>query len=305
MRDPDDFFDTEPTYQLEKQEPYIEQATKSIEEFFSRRKTPFHFGQLKVLFETQFFHITTTQAIYRLKDRGILKTHQLHAGANDVTFVFPAHLLKSTDTTKTLFTHMKSKAKIISLYDSPEISKNLADHFEALVKSELRANNLKIISTHSNEYNGKKFHASKANLDFIAEHPSGTAFGVQVKNELKSIEKYELEVQLSICSDLQLRPVFIVRYMPFSFVHLIKQKQGLLLVIGNQLWPLGYKHLCDQIRSKMSISPTMVSGKLNKLAPKLRTAWPIEVRTDIPEVPAKHLNYWITTGKYPERSSSN
>jgi hypothetical protein len=78
-------------YDLAKQEPYIQQAEESLEEFFHRRKTPFHFRQLQVLFETQFFHITTAQAIYHLKDRGILQTQRFKAGTNVATFVFPSY----------------------------------------------------------------------------------------------------------------------------------------------------------------------------------------------------------------------
>jgi hypothetical protein len=287
-------------HDLTKQEPYIQQAEGSLEEFFRRRKTPFHFSQLKVLFETQFFHITTVQAIYRLQARGILKPQRLDAGANAVTFVFPSYLLNSENTRKTLETHMKSKAKTISLYDSPDIGKDLADHFESLVKYELRSNNLTIVATHSNAYKNRKWKKSKANLDFIAEHPDGRTFGVQAKNELKSIEKKELLEQLEICYHLKIKPVFVVRYMPFSFTPLIKQQQGFLLVIGNQLWPLGHRRLCENIKSKMSISTNLISQKLKELAPKLRSEWPLEVRTDIPEGASKRLNYWITTGEYPK-----
>jgi hypothetical protein len=287
-------------HDLTKQEPYIRQAVDSLEEFFRRRKTPFHYSQLKVLFETQFFHITTVQAIYRLLDRGALKRQRLNAGANAVTFVFPSYLLNSKNTKKTLETHMKSKAKTISLYDSPDIAKDLADHFEALVKYELRSNNLTIVSTHSNAYKNRKWTKGKANLDFIAEHPDGRAFGVQAKNELKSIEKKELLEQLDICNHLKIKPIFIVRYMPFSFAHLIKQQQGFLLVIGNQLWPLGHRKLCENIKSKMSLSTNLISKKLKELAPKVRSEWPIEIRTDIPVDASKRLNYWITTGNYPK-----
>lgn len=300
----DIYYDEEPPHEflpdLTKQEPYIQQAEDSLEEFFRRRKTPFHFRQLQVLFETQFFHITTAQTIYRLKDRGILRTQRFNAGANAVTFLFPSYLLNSQNTKKTLTTHMKSKAKTISLQDSPDIAKDLADHFESLVKYELRSNNLTIISTHSNVYKNRKWKKSKANLDFIAEHPDGRTFGVQAKNELKPIEKKELEEQLEICSHLRIKPIFVVRYMPFSFTHLIKQQQGFLLVIGNQLWPLGHRKLCENIKSKMSVSTNLISKKLKELAPKLRSEWPIEIRTDIPVGPSKRLNYWITTGEYPK-----
>lgn len=279
------------------QEPYIERAAQAIREFFARRKTPFHFRQLQVLFETQFFHITIAQAIYRLMDEGYLKTLSRQAGANEATFVFPAHLLDSEKTRSILMTHINSKAKAIAIFDNSIVSKDLGDHFEGLVKYELKSHGLNIISTNSNTYKGRSWTKSRANLDFIAEHPNKTAFGVQAKNELKSIEKPELLEQMEICSHLRVKPLFIVRYMPFSFTPLIKQQDGFLSVIGNQLWPFGYRQKCEIVKKKLS---TPMPEGVKILAPKVRSQWPIEVRADIPEDASKRLNYWITTGKYPE-----
>ncbi len=283
--------------ELEVQEKFVAQATQVLQEFFSRRKTPFHFRQLQVLFETQFFHIATAKAIYRLLEDNFLDKRVLQAGANKATFVFPSHLLDSAGSEKKLLTHIKSKAKIVALFDKASVSKDLGNHFEGLVKYELRAHGLNIISMGSNEYNGRTWPGGKANLDFIAEGPNKVAFGVQVKNELKSIEQSELLKQIQICSHLKVKPLFIVRYMPFSFSPLIKQNKGFLAVLGNQLWPIGHRQLCETIKRRMSVT---VPENLKNLAPKVRTEWPVEVRTDIPEGTSKRLNYWITTGKYPE-----
>jgi hypothetical protein len=283
-----------------KQKFYVDQATEALQEFFSRRKMPFHFRQLQVLFETQFFHITIAEAIYRLIDRGDLDTFDCKAGANNATFVFPSHLLETTKSEQSLHTHIKSKAKIIALYDKASVSKGLADHFESLVKYELRVHGLNIVSKGSNTYNGRTWRKSKANLDFIAAQPNNGAFGVQAKNELKSIDKTELLEQIHICSHLRIKPLFIVRYMPFSFTQFIKEAGGFLAVLGNQLWPQGYRELCETIRGRLSIT---VPESLKRLTPKVRSQWPIEVRGDIPEDVSGRLHYWITTGKYPDSLS--
>jgi hypothetical protein len=285
---------------LEVQEQFVAQATQVLQEFFSRRKTPFHFRQLQVLFETQFFHIATAKAIYRLLDDGYLDKKVLQAGANKATFVFPSYLLDSAESERKLLTHIESKAKIIALFDNASISKDLGTHFEGLVKYELRVHGLKIISKGKNEYNGRKWPGGKANLDYIAEGPNKVAFGIQAKNELKSIEQSELFTQIQICSHLKIKPLFIVRYMPFSFTPLIKQNRGFLAVLGNQLWPIGHGQRCETIKRRMSVT---IPESLRKLAPKIRSEWPVEIRADIPEGTSKHLNYWITTGKYPEPTS--
>jgi hypothetical protein len=197
---------------------------------------------------------------------------------------------------------MKAKAKIISLYDSSEISKDLADHFESLVKHELRANQLQIIATHANSYKDRQWQQSGANLDFIAEHPDGRAFGLQAKNELKHIEKQELLEQLEICSYLKIKPVFIVRYMPFTFVPTVTARGGFVLILGIQLYPIGHKKICQQIQDKLSIPESQLSRRLRQIAPKMRTRWPIEVATELPEDASNRLSYWLKTGKMPPRS---
>ena len=282
--------------------PQTQQAKTALKEFFRWRKTPFHFGQLKVLFETQFFHIATVQALYELINEGYLQPlPPYQAGANKVTFVISTKTLLQKNK-KILQAHMKTKAKAISLYDSPETSKDLADHFESLVRHELRANQLRICATHANSYKGKQWKKSNANLDFIADYPDGRAFGVQAKNELKHMEKQELIDQLDICSYLGIKPIFIVRYMPFGLVPLVTGRNGFVLIIGTQIYPIGYKRICEQIQDKLSIPESQVSRKLREIAPKMRTRWPIAVSTQLPEDDCQRLAYWLKTGKLPPRS---
>jgi hypothetical protein len=283
----------------DKQAPYIQQAKNAIKEFFRWRKAPFHFRQLQVLFETQFFHITTAQAIYELINDGLLQPIPYQAGANKVTFVVPSLVASSPKAQRSLESHMRTKARVIAKYDSPDVSKDLGDYFEALVKQELRANQLRIDSIHTNSYKGKQWTRSNANLDIIANFEDGRAFGMQAKNELKSMEKDELLVQLEICDYLGITPIFIVRYMPWSLVPLVRAKGGLVLTLGTQIYPLGYRKVCQQIQDKLSLPEGRISKKLRDIAPKMRTKWPIEVRTDLPESACYRLAYWLKTGKLP------
>lgn len=279
--------------------PFVRQAKAAIKEFFRWRKTPFHFRQLEVLFETQFFHITTAQAIYELINEGYLKPIPFQAGANKVTFIVPTKVTTSSKPQGILRSHMQTKAKAIALYDSPEISKDLGDHFEALVKLELRANQLQIVSTNTNSYKGKHWTKSNANLDIIADYPDGRAFGTQAKNELKSIEKEELLEQMEICDFLGVKPLFIVRYMPWSFVPLVIDRGGFVITLGTQIYPLGHRKICQQIKDKLSIPEDRVSKRLRQIAPKMRTQWPTEVGTELPEGACKRLAYWLLTGEIP------
>lgn len=292
-----------PNNRLALQTGYVKEAKKALREFFRWRNAPFHFRQLEVLFETQFYHIATAQAIYQLINEGFLQAQApIQAGGNQITFVVPGRVLSSQKNERILQAHMEAKAKVVALYDSAEVSKDLGDHFEALVRHELRANQLQIVATHANAYKGRQWHKSKANLDFIADYPDGQAFGIQAKNELKHIELDELLEQLDICACLRIKPVFIVRYMPWSFIPYVTNKHGFAATLGTQLYPIGYKKICEQIQDKLSIPENKVSRKLREIAPKMRTKWPIEVSTELPRDASSRLSHWFKTGKLPPAS---
>jgi len=102
---------------------YVSQAKAALREFFRLRNTPFHFRQLEVLFETHFYHIAITQAIYELINEGFLYAMPpVQAGANKVTFLVRASVTTSSDYQQILSSHMKTKSKAIALYDSSQTS---------------------------------------------------------------------------------------------------------------------------------------------------------------------------------------
>ena len=119
---------------------------------------------------------------------------------------------------------------------------------------------------------------------------------------MKHIEKQELLEQLAICSCLRIKPIFTVRYMPWGLVPFVTAKNGFVLIIGTQLYPIGYKKICEQIQDKLSMRESQVSRNLREIAPKMRTRWPIAVGTEIPEDASKRLSYWLRTGRLPPRS---
>lgn len=188
---------------------------------------------------------------------------------------------------------------MVAKYDSEEVSKDLGDHLESLVKHELRANQLHIDSVHSRFYKGQEWTYTEHTLDIIADYENGPAFGVEVKNQLASIERKELSIKLEMCKYLGLKPIFIVRYMPWDYVPLVTARQGLVLTLGDQLYPLGYRKLCREIQAKLSLPKTHISSRLKNLAPKMRMVWPVRIATSLPEDACQRLSYWLKTGKLP------
>ena len=218
-------------------------------------------------------------------------------------FVAPSRTTASPQAKKALLSHMRAKANIVAKYSAKQVRKDIGDHLEALVKQELRANGLANIAKDAKSYGGKTWTKNNRNLDFIADHPTHAAFGVQVKNELESIEKEELLAQLEISEYLELRPIFVVRYMPWSLTPVVKDKGGYVITLGNQIYPLGYSSLVDEIKSKLSLPGGRMSEKLKGVAPKLRSGWPVEVRTELPEDASERLAAWFRSVFAKQRTS--
>jgi len=168
----------------QKQLAAVKQAKQALSLFFRWRKIPFYLRQLQVLFETQFFHITTTQAIYQLVDDGMLAKIPFDTASTHLEFIVPSKVAQNPQASKALHAHMKVKAKLVDKYSLKEVTDDLGDNLESLVKQELRANGLINIQKESNSYGGKVWTKTGHDLDFIAEHPHGVAFGIEVKSEL-------------------------------------------------------------------------------------------------------------------------
>lgn len=224
------------------------------------------------------------KAIIQLVEEEVLARILYNSQLTTLRFIVPARVTANPQKKRALSAHMRAKARIVDKYSKKDVLDDLGKHLEALVKQELRANGLTIVAEHkqTRTYKGKTWTETGHDLDYIAEHPSGEAFGVEVKNELPSIDDDEFYPKITMCRHLGLRPVFICRYMVWSYVPKVRDAGGFVITIGNQMYPLGYKHLVEEIRDKMSLPDSKIPARLQAIAPKLRHQWPIEVRTDLP-----------------------
>ena len=68
--------------------------------------------------------------------------------------------------------------------------------------------------------------------------------------------------KLQMCRILGLKPLFIVRMAPKSYINETRLLGGYTLVFKYQLYPYGYKDFADEIRNRLGIpadSPTRIS----------------------------------------------
>jgi hypothetical protein len=96
-------------------------------------------------------------------------------------------------------------------------------------------------------FHGKTWDKTEHDLDWIFER-DGIGWGVEVKNTWAYIDREEMKVKIELCGVLGLRPLFIMRWAPKSYVEFIRQAGGFGLLYETQLFPLGHGAAVEKLR---------------------------------------------------------
>ena len=239
-----------PDYSLD---PAFLSCKNDLREFFRRKRTPYYLTQLEVLFEKRYFHWITYRAIKSLVSDGYLEERlEPTKYGSSVVFVFRP-LSDDENRQRVLSAHVNSKLKLIESFSDPQVTRIIGKHLQYLFKSELRVNQFTIICQDCNEFQGKKWTETGHDLDFIATHHKGFSIGVECKNTLPYIPKDELYIKIRMCEYLGIKPVFVVRWVPKSYIHEVYMQGGFCLLFEFQLYPLAYDDRADKITQSFNL----------------------------------------------------
>ncbi|MBI4332025.1 MAG: hypothetical protein HY673_12155 [Chloroflexi bacterium] len=137
----------------------------------------------------------------------------------------------------------------------------MGKHLQFLFKSELRANQFAILCQDCNEFQGKKWTETEHDLDFIASHQRGFSVGVECKNTLPNIPKNEFDLKIRMCHYLGIKPVFVVRWLPQSYIYDAYQEGGFCLLFETQAYPWGYNAMAKKNAQSFDL-PVLVMPEL-------------------------------------------
>ncbi|MHA1372295.1 MAG: hypothetical protein ACTSRA_21560 [Promethearchaeota archaeon] len=201
-------------------------------------KSVFYKTQLKVLFEDRYFHWITDLALKELIGEGELL--QENDDKSNLVFV-RYHKVRYTLRWKK---HLRTNVLFLS---SDRVHKHVGSYAEHLTEFMLYRLGFKIEDTHTNEYNSKKWKKSDHNLDFIASK-DGLTYGIEVKNALEYIPRSEFQIKMfEMCPFLNIIPVCVLRFAPYSYINEIKEYGGFILIFKSKIFPLGYEERVNQL----------------------------------------------------------
>ncbi len=238
---PEDYFEyTEP-------DNYYVEAQKEIRELYENNKEAvYYIRQLQVKFEKKYYHWITNNGIIGLYKLGYLKDVRIPKEKGTSTRFFMHH---SNRYAKRAINKIE---KIIEEYSQDHITRSCGHRAEDLFCKALAMRGFMPISQKVKEYKDKKWEKTNHNLDFIFTR-DGISYGCEIKNTLGYIEKEELEIKMEMCDFWGIKPLFIMRYSPKTYIKMIYERGGFALIFETQIYELSQEKLVEKIRKNLEL----------------------------------------------------
>ncbi|MFN2516462.1 MAG: hypothetical protein ABR556_09625 [Pyrinomonadaceae bacterium] len=205
------------------------EARDQLRDFFDRnRERVFFSRQLEVQNEDKYFHWITNRAVRDLEAEGLVRSEwrKLSTGTS-IKLVWH----------KGYRFYRRSAGQLITLvqeYSDPNIGAALGLHGETMVLEGFARSQFVMASRNTNAYREKVWAESEHNLDFIFER-DGIPYGIEVKNTLGYMDRGEFLLKIRLCEWLGIRPVFVCRMLPKSWIYDLNKSGGFALILKYQV----------------------------------------------------------------------
>jgi hypothetical protein len=225
-----------------------EEARGYLREFFDKNRDRVVFSrQLEVQLEHKYFHWITNRAIRNLAvGEGLLKaeTRKLPR-AGSVTLYWH----KS-------FRYYKREAnriaQVIDEYANPDNSDAIGRYAELMVSEAFMRNEFVFKGSDVRTFGDRTWTATNHDLDYIFMRDS-IAYGIEVKNTLGYMDYEEFRTKIRLCQYLGIRPVFVIRMIPKSWMWELYNEGGFGLILKYQLYPWTHKERAAHIARELGL----------------------------------------------------
>lgn len=255
MNDYDEFW-TDDEQSERAQDPKVDEAKIALEDFFEEHlENVFYERQLEVIFENKFFHWITSKALYELRTEGRLASDlQPLSTKTSIRFY-------RSNTHRFWKRQALQTKKLVLQFSNPTFTRALGNHGELLFDAALPVEEFMPRAKDVREFAGKRWTLTAHDLDRVFER-DGIFYGTEIKNTLSYITQDELRTKLDMCSFFGIRPLFIVRMAPKSYIQTVRLRGGFTLIFKFQLYPHGAASLAKSVRESLNMpvdSPTRIA----------------------------------------------
>ncbi len=225
----------------------VDEAKLTLEEFFEQHPLDVYYErQLEIAFESKFFHWITGKALYELRTENRI--------ASDLVQLTGPVSIRFYRARNHRFWKRQAReiADLVRSFSAPEFTKALGHHGELMFDAALPIEGFMPKGRDVRAYAGKTWTATAHDLDRLFER-DGVTYGAEIKNTLAYMPRDELRTKLSMCEFFGIRPLYIVRMAPKSYIEEVRQRGGFTLVFQYQLYPHGYTELASKVGHRLQI----------------------------------------------------
>lgn len=254
VRDPydEDYFDEDDA--PKKRDGKIDEAkTYLLATFFLAGAEKVYYGrQLEIACEELFYHWITKKALNELAAERKIQMSQESLGTATAHMYYPRGYRYARR-------QIADTLKLIREFSDPVFTRALGVHGEMLADIGFAHIGFRIVSRNVSSVGGRRWTASKHDLDRLVRCGEDL-YGVEVKNQLGYIDQTEFEMKMAMCKHLQIRPVFIARMMPKSYIFKVAQQGGFCLILKNQHYPLMSDDLARRVKAHLGLPVLCLAG---------------------------------------------
>ena len=240
------------------EEPYVDSAREALVGLFQKRGDKvFYERQLQVAYEDRFFHWVVSRALKELTDDRFLETtlvplFEVGALAAQAELVGVRVRYFWRRGKRYWRRQVDESKKLIVRYSDPVVTEAVGLHAETMFDAAFGRNGIVSVAQNTREFNGRTWEESHHDLDRIYMVDE-TPYGAEIKNKLGYIEAEEYVTKLRMCLTLGIRPLFIPRMMPKSWIYEVSRHSGYCLIFKHQLYPFGMGSFAKEMRDRLGL----------------------------------------------------
>ena len=227
-------------------DPALDRAIERLRSFFTDAPTRLLYStQIETTLEREFFHWIVGRGLLELGNAGELTRRTVPLQGQFINFYANRKHRYFERELKTML------GLLARIYD-PEFTHAIGRHGELMFDAALGRYGFRAEATNTRTWRGKTWITTSHNLDRIVTR-DGVHYGVEIKNTQNYISREELRTKLNLCKFLGLRPLFIMRFAPKSYMFEIFKSGGFGLLFEDQMYPWGHAALLKEVREKFGL----------------------------------------------------
>jgi hypothetical protein len=245
--DDDDYLPDDFDPALKRRDKKIDEAkVVLLSKYFSTGAATVYYGrQLEIALEETFYHWITKKALNELAAERKIQMSVEASGDIVAHMYFPrGYRYARRQIGETL--------KLIAEFSDSRFTRALGGYGEMLADVGFADTGFRVRGRNVTTVGKLTWNETKHNLDRLVER-DGERYGVEIKNQLGYIDQTEFQIKLAMCKHFKIRPLFIARMMPRSYIYAVQQEGGFCLILENQHYPLLADDLASRVRAKLKL----------------------------------------------------